>query len=69
MRRNVTVPYVEWKQECQDIVREEPNCVEKMVTQNVTKTKNVCNEVMEEECYSYQVPKYNIVSTVIPLYT
>ena len=59
--RNVTIPDVTWEQQCRDVESVRQNCVTNYEVENITKTEQICNDVMVEECYNYTVPTYEVV--------
>ena len=59
--RNVTIPETSWEQQCRDVESVRQNCETNYRVENVTKTEQICNDIMVKECYNYTVPTYSVV--------
>merc|ERR1711892_122828 len=62
VRRNVTVPEVEWDTQCNDVEKVIPNCEVTYKLENRTISRQVCNDIVVEECYNYTVPSYEVTN-------
>ena len=56
----MTIPDVTWEQQCRDVESVRQNCETNYEVENITKTEQICNDVMVEECYNYTVPTYKV---------